>query len=156
MFISYGLVTATSKIDGFLHTLLDATFSICRGNINLSSNCGTLKYELSQIIKQRLLFVLFRVRIHTYIIGHYSPSVRIIDLVSHTTYNVCVNFIHRWRDLQFNVGLRTTDFLRNFSWQFYLLLKVFARNLLRRNRRRNTFRISFCCLAWDSKPELFV
>ena len=28
---------------------------------------------------------------HTYIIGHYSPSVRIIDLVSHTTYIVCVN-----------------------------------------------------------------
>ena len=29
--------------------------------------------------------------IHTYIIGHYNPSVRIIDLVSHTTYVVCVN-----------------------------------------------------------------
>ena len=28
-----------------------------------------------------------------YIIGHYNPSVRIIDLVSHTTYIVCVNFI---------------------------------------------------------------
>ena len=30
----------------------------------------------------------------TYLIGHYTPSVRIIDLVSHTTYVVCVNFIH--------------------------------------------------------------
>ena len=30
--------------------------------------------------------------IHTYIIGLYNPSVRIIDLVSHTTYVVCVNF----------------------------------------------------------------
>ena len=39
--------------------------------------------------------------IHTYIIDHYNPSVRIIDLVSHTTYVVCVNFIHKWRDLQF-------------------------------------------------------
>ena len=29
-------------------------------------------------------------------------------------------------------------------------LRVFARNLLRGNRRRNTFRISFWCLAWDS------
>ena len=36
---------------------------------------------------------------HTYIIGHYNPSVRIIDLVSHTTYVVCVNFIREWRDL---------------------------------------------------------
>ena len=35
--------------------------------------------------------------IHTYIIGHYNPSVRIIDLVSHITYVVCVNFIHKWR-----------------------------------------------------------
>ena len=39
----------------------------------------------------------------TYIIGHYNPSVRIIDLVSHTTYVVCVNFIPKCRDLQFTV-----------------------------------------------------
>ena len=37
----------------------------------------------------------------TYIIGHYNPSVRIIDLVSYATYFVRVNFIHKWRDLQF-------------------------------------------------------
>ena len=30
--------------------------------------------------------------IHTYIIGHYNPLVRIIDLVPHTSYVVCVNF----------------------------------------------------------------
>ena len=53
--------------------------------------------------------------IHTYIIGHYNPSVRIIDLVSHTTHVVCVT------------------------------LRVFARNLLKGNRRRNTFRIFFWC-----------
>ena len=35
--------------------------------------------------------------------GHYNHSVRIINLVSHTTYVVCVNFIHQWRDLQFKV-----------------------------------------------------
>ena len=39
--------------------------------------------------------------IHTYIIGSYNPSVRIINLVSHITYVECVNFIHKWRDLQF-------------------------------------------------------
>ena len=32
-------------------------------------------------------------------------------------------------------------------------LRVLARNLLRGNRRRNTFRISFWCLAWDSNPD---
>ena len=30
--------------------------------------------------------------IHIYIISHYKSSVRIIELVSHTTYVVCVNF----------------------------------------------------------------
>ena len=49
---------------------------------------------------------------HTYTIGHYNPSVKIIDLVSHH-YVVCVNFI-----------LRTTDFLENFLWQFYLLSEI--------------------------------
>ena len=43
---------------------------------------------------------------HTYIIGHYNPSVTIIDLVSHTTYVVCVNCIYMWRDLQSNLFRR--------------------------------------------------
>ena len=32
---------------------------------------------------------------HKYIIGHYNASVKIIDLVSHTTNVVCVNFVLR-------------------------------------------------------------
>ena len=89
---------------------------------------------------------------YTYIIGHYNPSVRIIDLISHTTYVVCVNFIHMWRDLQFKVNSEQQIFLRKFSWQFLFTLRVFARNLLRGNCRRNTFRILFWCLAWGSNP----
>ena len=72
------------------------------------------------------------------IIGRYNPSVRIIDIVLHTTYVVCANFTHKWRDLQLKV-----DSERNFSWQFYLLLKVFAKNLLKENRRRNIFIFNF-------------
>ena len=45
-----------------------------------------------------------------------------------------------------------TDILKNFSWQFLFTLKVFARNLLRGNRRRNTFRITFLMMAWGSNP----
>ena len=45
--------------------------------------------------KENLIWITY-----TYISGHYNPSVSIIDLVSHTTYVVCVNFIHKWRDLQ--------------------------------------------------------
>ena len=90
--------------------------------------------------------------IHTYIIDHYNPAVRIIHLVPHTTYVGCVNFIHKWRNLQFKVDSewQIFDFWETFSWQFYLLSRVFARNLLRGNRRRNTFRILFWCLAWGS------
>ena len=40
----------------------------------------------------------FPTDIHTYIIGHYNPSV-----TSHATYIVCVNIIHMWWDLQFKV-----------------------------------------------------
>ena len=38
-----------------------------------------------------------------YIIGHYNPLVRIIDLVPRSTYVACVNFIRKRRDLQFKV-----------------------------------------------------
>ena len=69
--------------------------------------------------------VVIDTHIHTYIIGHYNPSVSIIDLVSHTTYAACVNFIHKWRDLQFKADSERQIFLRNFSRQIYLLLEFF-------------------------------
>ena len=94
----------------------------------------------------------YKINLHTYIIGHYNPSARIIDLVSNTTYVVCVNFIHKWRDLHFKVDSERQIFLRNFSWHL-ITHRVFARNLLRGNRRRNTFRILFWCLAWGSNPD---
>ena len=58
-----------------------------------------------QLVFQFFFYLLNRSKtyIHTYIIGHYNPSSRIIDGVFHTTYVVCVNFIHKWRDLQFKV-----------------------------------------------------
>ena len=59
--------------------------------------------------------------VHTYIIGHYNPSVRIIDLGSHTTYVVCVNFIHEWRDLQFKVDSERVineERSNKISWYF--------------------------------------
>ena len=58
---------------------------------------------------------------HTYIISHYNPSVRIIDLVSHAAYIVCVNFIHKWRDLQFKVDSERQIFWETFHGSFNLL-----------------------------------
>ena len=66
-----------------------------------------------------------------YIIDRYNPSVRIIDLVSHTTYVVCVNFIHKWRNLQFKVYFERHDFFFEKLFMAILFtLSVFARNLL--------------------------
>ena len=75
------------------------------------------------------------------------PSVRIIVLVSHTTYVVCVNFIHKWRDLQ------STPNVRFFEKLFMATLIYFQsfcqKSAERGNRRRNTFRTLFWCLAWN-------
>ena len=43
-------------------------------------------------------------------------------------------------------------FLEKLCKAILFTLRVFARNLLRRNRRWNSFRILFWCLAWDSNP----
>ena len=93
------------------------------------------------------IFVTEYIYIHN-IIGHYIPSVRIIDLVSHTTYVVCINFIHTWRDY----CLKSTPNDRFFEKLFMAILfalRIFATNLLRGNR---TFRILIWCLAWGSDP----
>ena len=58
---------------------------------------------------------------HTYIIGHYNPSVGVINLVFHTTYVVCVNFIYKWRALQFKDDCERQIFWETFHGNFYLL-----------------------------------
>ena len=55
----------------------------------------------------------------TYITG-------IIDLVSHTTCVVCVNFIHKRRDLQFKVDSKWQIFWETFQGNFYLLSKFLS------------------------------
>ena len=69
---------------------------------------------------------------HSYIIGHYNPSVRIIDLVSLTTFDVCFNFI------QLKSTADDIFFVKLFMTILFTL-RVFDRNLLRASRRRNTF-----------------
>ena len=66
----------------------------------------------------KLILILAGMNIHTYIIGHYNTSVRIIDLVSHITYVVSVNFIHKWRDLQFKVDSERQIFWETFHGNF--------------------------------------
>ena len=63
--------------------------------------------------------------INTYIIAHYNPSVKILDLVSHITYVVCVNFIHKRRDLQFKVDFERQIFWETVPWQYLFTPRVF-------------------------------
>ena len=71
------------------------------------------------------------------------------DLVSHSTYVVCVNFIREWRDLQFKKSIPNDRFMRNFFMAILFALRLFARNLLRGSRRRNIFIFWYWCLTWD-------
>ena len=47
-----------------------------------------------------------------------QPFSQDYDLVSHTTYVVCANFIHEWRDLQFKVHSERQIFEKPFHGNF--------------------------------------
>ena len=64
--------------------------------------------------KQRLSIMAILLKLHTYIIAHYNPSVRIIDLISHTTYVMCVNFKQQRCDLQIKVNSERQIFEKLF------------------------------------------
>ena len=74
--------------------------------VKLKHQCSNMAFSETfrkAIFQQKLQYIAYTY-IHTYIFGHYNPSVRIIDLVSYTTYVVCVNFVHKWRYIQFKVA----------------------------------------------------
>ena len=81
--------------------------------------------------------------IHNWSLIH--PSVRI--MTSLLTLLVCVNFIHEWRHLQFKIDSERQIF-EKLVMAILFTLRVFARNLLRRSRRRNIFIFSYWCLTW--------
>ena len=51
------------------------------------------KFTRGSLRTKFLMLKLKTILLHTNIIDLYNLSVRIIDLVSHTVYNVCVNFV---------------------------------------------------------------
>ena len=69
---------------------------------------------------------------HTYIIGHYNPSVRITAQLL-TPLMLCALILY----------VSGGRFQRNFYMAGLFNLRVFARNLLTGSRRRNIFHISF-------------
>ena len=93
--------------------------------------------------------------IHTYIIGHYNTSVRIIDLVSHTTYVVCVNFIHKWGDLQ----LKLTPNDRFFE-KLFMAIFIYSQSFCQKSAEKKSPKkyFSYFILMSDLgiEPWLFV
>ena len=45
-----------------------------------------------------------------------QPLSQDYDLATHTTYVVCINFIHEWQDLQFKVDFERQIFVQLFIW----------------------------------------
>ena len=89
----------------------------------------------------------------TYVIGHYNPSVRIINLVSHTTYVVgCVNFIHKWQDLQFKVDSERQIFWETFNGNFIYSLSFCQKSAERESPKKYFF--VFCFDVWPGTRTL--
>ena len=72
---------------------------------------------------------------------------------AHYTYfwSFCLSFLKHYFHFR-NSTYSRFFFLRNFSWHL-ITHRVFTRNLLRGNRRRNTFRILFWRITWASNPS---
>ena len=89
--------------------------------------------------------------IHTYIIDHYNPSDRIIDLVSYTTYVVCVNFIHKWRALQFKVDTERQIFWETFHGNF-----IYSQSVCQKSAEKIVEEIlfAFCFDVWPGAGTL--
>ena len=78
---------------------------------------------------------------------HYNPSVRIIVLVSHTTYVMCVNFKHKWRDLQFKVESERQIFWETFHGNFIFIYSEFLPEICWEEIAEKIFFV-FCFDVW--------
>ena len=65
----------------------------------------------------RGVYSLLPLTVHTYIIGHYNPLVRIIDLVSHTTY--VVPFVSLFESFKSEKKKAKYEHIKVFKIPFY-------------------------------------
>ena len=99
--------------------------------------------DTSRVCRQASLILMafliqFSVRcfnnIHTYIIDHQNPSMRIIGLVSHTTYVGYVNFIHKWRG---TYSLKSTPKDKFFEKLFMAVL-IYSQSFCQKSAERKS------------------
>ena len=88
--------------------------------------------------------------------GHYNPSVRIIDLVSHTTYIVCVNFIHKWLDLQFKVDSERQIFFEKLFMAILFTSQIFFQKSAERKSPKKYLSYFVLMSGLGLEPWLFV
>ena len=99
----------------YLNNVYVHTYLFPQNRITWAFELINFRIQVSQIFNNTEFS---KYELHTNITGHYNPSVRIIDLVSRTTYVMCVNFIHKWRDLQFKVDSEWHIFWETFHGNF--------------------------------------
>ena len=111
-----------------------------------------LKYFVKLKQNKEFIYIKRQGQIYTYIIGHYNPSVRIIHLFSHTTYVVCANFIHKWRDLQFKVDSERQIFWETFHGNIIYSQSFCQKSAKRKSRKKYFSYFVLMSGAWDSNP----
>ena len=128
-----------------------------------SLKCGKIQWILMyraavQVSEwKKTLYFMQILYIHTYFICNWSlqPFSQDYDLPSHTIYVVCVNFIHKWRDLQLEVDFEP-HILESFSWQFNILSEFLSEICWEEAAKEIFFHISFWYLIWDTNPGFYV
>ena len=113
--------------------------------------------EKSRVIFVYCLLFYFEFADKIYIIGHYNPLVRIIDLVSHTICVVYVNFIHKWRDLLFKVDSEWQIF---FFEKLFMAIFIYSQSFCQKSDERKSLKKYFSYFVLMSslglEPWLFV
>ena len=99
--------------------------------------------------------VLLYIHTYIYIIGHYNPSVRIIGLVSHITYVVYVNFIHKWWYPEFKVDSKRQIFWEHFHSNF-INSQSFCQKSAERKSPKKYFLYFVLMSGLGLEPWLFV
>ena len=142
-------------------------------DIKLHTNCGTKRTSFkSMLVVAMILYKPFHCLLllhicylphkyfchvlYTYIIGHYNPSVRFIDLVSHTTYVVCVNFIHKWQNLQFKVDSERKIFWETFHGSLLIYSQRFCPESAERTSPKKYFSYFVFMSGLGLEPWLYI
>ena len=126
--------------DNFIFTLRVLAWSLLRGNRCVHVYAKVWTTTLLPISQHTQLAM------HTYTIGQYNPSVRIIDLVSHNTYVVCVYFIQKWRDLRLKVNSERQIFWETSHDNFIYSQSFCQKSVERKSPKKIIF--VFCFDVW--------